>query len=220
MKAPIFQLRNTVATLLLFALAIPASAETWTRYQGRFGGSKVKLEGTSTLHDWTVEGKIIGGFMELESNFPLDPSTKPPANTKLNAKVEVKIPVTSLLSTKQLMDDVMYEALKEKQHKDIQFQLKQITLKPNAPAGLMQFDASGDLSIAGVMRTNSMLVTFERLDPTRLKVKGETSVKMSDFGVKVQAPLGLPLKTGDDVKISFEWVTAQRADPAKTAEKN
>lgn len=214
MNANIFKMQLSIAGLLLLVSIIPASSQTWTRYQSR-PGSKVKLEGTSTLHDWAVEGKIIGGFMELDSGFPLDPSAKSPPSAKLNAKVEVKIPVTSLLSEKQLMDDVMYEALKEKQHRDILYRLKQISPKANAAAGPSQFDAVGELSIAGVSRTNSMAVTIERLDASRLKVKGATSIKMSDYGVKVQAPLGLPLKTGDDVKITFEWVAAKKTEPAK-----
>ena len=213
MNAPFSQIRTALLGLLLLTQILPASAETWIRYQGR-PGSKLKLEGTSTIHDWTVEGKIIGGFLELESNFPLDSSAKPPADAKLNAKVEVDIPVTSLLSGKQLMDEVMYDAMKQKQYPKIQYRLKQISLKPGAKAGPLQFDAVGELTIAGMMRTNSMVVTIERVDPTRLKVKGESPIKMTDFGVKPPAPnLGLGLiKTGDDVKISFEWVTGKKAE--------
>ena len=214
MNAPFFRIRNALLSLWLLALVLPSSAaEIWIRYQGR-PGSKLKLEGTSTIHDWTVEGKIIGGFLELESNFPLESSAKPPADAKLNAKVEVDIPVTSLLSGKQLMDEVMYEAMKQKQYPKIQYRLKQITLKPAVQTGPLQFDAVGELTIAGMARTNSMIVTIERVDPTRLKVKGATAIKMTDFGVKPPAPnIGLGLiKTGDDVKITFEWVTGKKAE--------
>lgn len=205
--------------LVLMALAISTTAQTWVRYQGQPRGSKLKLEGTSTLHDWTVEGKLIAGFMELETNFPLDPAAKPPADAKLNAKVEVKIPVTSLLSGTQLMDEVMYEAMKQKQYKDILYRLKQISLKKSAPSGALQFDAIGEFSIAGMLRTNAMVVTIERLDAARLKVKGETAFKMTDYGIKVRAPLALPLKVGDEVKIAFEWLAAQKAEAAKPGEK-
>jgi polyisoprenoid-binding protein YceI len=214
MKPSFFPIRNVVLGLALIALAIPTPAETWARYQGQPRGSQLKLEGTSTLHDWKVEGKLIAGFMELESNFPLDPAAKPPADAKLNAKVEVKIPVTSLLSGTQLMDEVMYEAMKQKQYRDIQYRLKEISLKKGAPAGAWQFDAVGELSIAGLMRTNSMVVTIERVDAARLKVKGEMAFKMSDYGIKVRAPLALPLKVGDEVKVVFEWMTAQKAEAA------
>ena len=48
---------------------------------------------------------------------------------------------------------------------------------------------------------------------TKLKVIGTTALKMTDFGISPPAPdIGLGLiKTGDDVKLTFEWVTEQKA---------
>ena len=54
----------------------------------------------------------------------------------------------------------------------------------------------------------AMLVTVTHVDGGKLKVSGKTPLKMTDFGIKPPAPavgLGL-IKTGDEVKISFEWV--------------
>jgi len=84
-------------------------------------------------------------------------------------------------------------------------------------AGPLQFDAVGALTVSGVTRTNTMPVTIERVDETRIKVTGTTPLKMTDFDVEPPAPriLGMPvIKTGDDIKISFEWRTVQRAFPA------
>ena len=66
--------------------------------------------------------------------------------------------------------------------------------------------------MAGVIKTNTMAVTVERIEKTKLKVTGTTALKMTDFGIKPPAPdvgLGL-IKTGDDVKLTFEWVTEQK----------
>ena len=54
-----------------------------------------------------------------------------------------------------------------------------------------------------------MPVTLERLDKTKIKVTGVTKMKMTDHGIKPPSPemaLGL-IKTGDDVKLTFEWTT-------------
>jgi hypothetical protein len=54
---------------------------------------------------------------------------------------------------------------------------------------------------------------MEGLEGNKLKFSGTNSLKMTDFGIKPPAPalaLGL-IKTGDDVKVSFEWVTGQSA---------
>ena len=52
-------------------LTASVSAET-VKYRGMFKGSSMKIDGTSTVHDWTVESKLISGNMELEGGFPSD----------------------------------------------------------------------------------------------------------------------------------------------------
>src|SRR5579862_8567518 len=63
-----------VATLTgtLFLAAIPATAQT--RYTSTPKGSDVKVDGTSSLHDWEMEGTLIGGFLEFGAGVQLDPA--------------------------------------------------------------------------------------------------------------------------------------------------
>jgi polyisoprenoid-binding protein YceI len=85
-----------------------------------------------------------------------------------------------------------------------------VELVPTGPntAGGLDYDAKGTLTISGVTRTNAMPVTISKAGG-KIKVLGSTSLKMTDYGVKPPAPeLGLGLiKTGDEVKLTFEWVT-------------
>ena len=204
--------RGLVGWLALVLAAPLLQAETWMRYQAR-PGSKVTIIGTSTVHDWEVKSGIISGFMELESNFPLDPGAEVPESGKLNAKVEVAIPVRSLKSGKTLMDSIMLGAMSEEKHPKIEYKLSSISLQP-APEGkdALQFEAKGVLTVSGVSRPSTMIVKIEKTSPTRLKVTGETPLKMTSFGIKPPAPsIGLGLiKTADDVTIKFEWVAAFR----------
>ena len=202
-------LRIPAAATAIFLGAILAafSAET-LRYEAEPGGSKMKIDGTSTLHDWTVVCGVIGGFMELDATFP-DGSATPSAVTP---RVEVSIPVRQLKSGKKSMDTVMLDAMKQEKFPKIEY--KMIGLKPKAGAA-GQFDATGSLTIAGVTRTNTMAVTIARADGNKLKVTGGTAVKMTDFGIKPPSPdvpgLSALIKTGDEVKLSFEWITAKAA---------
>lgn len=198
-----------------FLTTLASNAET-IRYQAR-PGSKVKLDGTSTMHDWTVDSSIIGGYIEFDSNFPLDPS-KPSTDLKVTPKVEVTIPVSSLKSGKSLMDEVMHDAMKMKNYTNITYTLKEMKLKERKAGDPLQFDTKGELTVAGVKKEIDMVVTMEPVAPNKLKTSGAKTVKMTDYGIKPPAPavgLGL-IKTGDDVKITFEWMTA-RKDEKKTA---
>jgi polyisoprenoid-binding protein YceI len=212
--------RNVVcASALLVAGALWAAG--WVKYEAQPTGSSVKIDGTSTLHDWTVEGKLIRGSMEFEEGVEIDPTQKTIPGLKagkLNARVEVSILVRSLKSGKSSMDSVMQQAMKQKEFPTIEYRMKEMVLKePHTSGTPFVFDTKGELTVAGVARTNLMQVAIDRIDKDKLKATGSTNVKMTDFGIQPPSPkmaAGL-IKTGDDVKITFEWLLAL---PAKTAD--
>lgn len=214
MKAKTYPVRWSVTLVLaLTALLWPGGlkAQETVRYTAK-AGSKVTIDGTSNIHDWTVESSLIGGFMELGPNFPLDPS-KNPAPGKVNAKVETLIFVGSIKSGKKSMDEVMYDTMKQKDHPKINYKLQSLALKETPQAGQpLVFDSVGTLNVAGILITNAFPITMEPQDNgERIIVKGNTTLKMTDFGMKPPAPaLGLGLiKTGDEVNVRFEWITAK-----------
>lgn len=202
-----------IGVALCAALAVFA-ADT-IRFESQ-PGSKVKVDGTSTVHAWTVESQIVKGTMEVPADFASNPAAV------RSAKVEVTIPVRSLKSGKTSMNNIMWEAMKIKEHPNIEYKLTELTPRSgSAQAGSAQFDAKGTLTVAGVTRTNTMPVTIEKVGENKARATGTTTVKMTDFGIKPPAPaVGLGfIKTGDEVKVSFEWHAQQAAAVApKTAE--
>lgn len=216
---------GNVAFLLLLGLSAQA-ADQMTKYVAR-SGSKIRMEGTSNIHDWQVEGTLIGGYFEVGPNFPSEPGQAATAG-KVDAHAEPFIMVRSLKSVEKdgkpysdRMDEVMYEHLRVQESPKIAFHLTDLTLKepaPNkdAPYG---FEAKGKLVVAGVTNDVTMPVKILPLGEKRLKISGTTTLKMSDYKVEPPAPklaLGM-IKTGDDVKIIFDWIVAQRTPPATAA---
>ena len=199
------------STLLgLFAVLLTVctprvQAEEWVRYVAQTEGSTMKIDGTSTIHDWTVECGLLPGSMELDASFDGDFK-----NLKVSPRVDVIIPVRQLKSGKKSMDAVMQDAMHMKDHPKIEYKLVEMVPSGKDNSKYV-FDAKGALTISGVTRTNQMAVRIERMDKAHIKVTGLTTVKMTDHGIKPPAPdIGLGfIKTGDEVKISFEWVTAQ-----------
>ena len=206
-----------IALGALLALSSLSATAEMSIYKAQSSGSSVKIDGSSTIHNWTVEGKIIGGSFEVDSTFPIGGT---PAAGPVNAKAKAVIPVRSLKSGKPKMDEVMLEHMKGDKFLKIDFELLGMNLKeaPKSATDPLVFDATGKLSISGVTRTNTMKVTCERADLSKLKFKSVADIKMTDFGIQPPAPniaLGL-IKTGDDVKVTIEWVTAaQKSEPAK-----
>jgi len=177
----------------------------------------VRIEGTSNVHDWQVEGNIIGGHLELGANFPLDPAAARPG--KVEAEAQVSIPSRSLKSVtaddlpfNAQMDTIMYGKLLEQTCKSIQYKLSELILTevPKGAGEPFIFESKGELMVAGVTNAVAMPIGMTVLPGDKLKFSGSVSLKMTDFGIQPPEPLGLGIKTGDDVKLIFDWVVGKK----------
>ena len=216
---------RTAALLLLAMVSLPAAGQTTTL--AARSGSKMRIEGTSNIHDWQVESPFIGGMLEVGANFPLDPGQAVTPG-KVEAKGDVFIQVRSLKSVEKdgkaysdKMDEVMWEHMRETENKRIVYHLTELTLKEAAKAkdAPYVFEAKGDLAVAGVTNQITMTVNVLPLGDKKLKITGSTNLKMTAYKIEPPAPkiaLGM-IKTGDDVKLIFEWMLAQRKAPAAAA---
>jgi hypothetical protein len=215
------KLRLNALTIIALGIiaAMPVMAQM-TRFDSKPGNLKMRVEGTSNIHDWQVQGKLIAGYVEAGPNFPTEPG-KEVKPGKVEAKAEAYVPVRSLVSVEKdgspystKMDDIMYEKLKAQEFPKVIFRLTELVLKeaPKAKDQPYVFDAKGELAVAGVTNAISMPVNITPMADGKIHLAGTVGVKMTNFKIDPPAPkvaLGL-IKTGDDVKIIFEWDVAQR----------
>ena len=232
MKSKTIQRTKSLASALLLALllackptkdataqqpaapaAATATATTTTlaagmvHYDASPTGSKMLIEGTANIHDWTMESVLLGGYLEADAKFPESALTDAKAAKPV---VSFYIPVRSFKSGKSTMDNRMQKEMKEPQFKRIEYKL--IELKPkSAPGatGALKFDAIGELTIAGKTRTNTMPISIEKSADGKIKVTGVTPLKMTDYGIEPPTTLGL-FTTGDELKLKFEWLTVPK----------
>jgi hypothetical protein len=217
----------TLAALVLATINLRAG-EAWLRYTARPAGSKVAIDGTSTAHDWTTQGAIIGGVFEVEPEFRTDSSLKTVKSLTGEGrcpKVEVTIPVTSLKSTvlvgREKMDEIMREAMRSKEHPAITYKLTAMNIKGEIPpnGSPVKLDTRGELQVAGITNLIDLEISLDRLEGDRLKFSGTKTLNMTAFKIVPPAPkLGLGLiKTGDEVTIKFDWVVGlSKTGPAQT----
>lgn len=218
------QLDDMKTTIKIIALAVALTvtglnAQEFVRFSPQPQGCKVRMEGTSTIHDWYAESAIIGGNVELDKNIPLDPAVKLQPG-KVKAKVYVKIPSRSLKSSSgRAMDVIMYEHMDVKQYPTIEYRLLDMEF-PTIPArGNPIAKTTGELVVHGVTNKITMDVGFERI--TKDKIKFYTpmpiTLKMTDFKINPPNPniAGVGIKTGDEVKVTFEWVLSLATEEQK-----
>ena len=187
-------------------------------------GMKMRIEGTSTVHDWQVEGPLIGGSLEVGPKFPTEPGQAATPG-KMEAKADIFVPVRSLRSIEKdgtpysdKMNDVMYEKLRQAANPKILFHLTDLELKEPSKSkeAPYVYEAKGDLAVAGKTNKITFPVNITPLGDKKLKVNGAVTIKMSDYGVEAPVLVGI-LTTGDDVKLKFDWMVVQKAAPGAAA---
>lgn len=202
----------TLKLAAALALTWATQAADLVRYTAQPQGSKVTMDGTSSIHDWTVEGKIIGGYFEAAPAWETDKSLKSALTPAPQA--QVMIPIRTLKSGKEKMDEIMQEAMNAKTHSIIKFKLTEMKVKGEVPAAgtPVKFDTKGELAISGATKPCEMEITMERLEDGKLKFSGAKLLKMSDFGIQAPNPniAGVGITTGDEVTIKFDWVVAAK----------
>jgi hypothetical protein len=156
----------------------------------------MKIEGTSTLHDWTAPVGKVKAVADLSV-----------ADGKL-AEVKamwVQADVLTIKSEKgEDMDEKIYEALKtDKGHKTITFNLTSV--KSITPSGsAFKIKAMGDVTIAGMKKSNvPMLVSAEVQSNGDVVFKGSQKFTMTQYGMDIPSAMLGMITAGDDVTVKF-----------------
>lgn len=195
------------AIALLVFLGGIAAADRYTPAAGSF----VRIEGTSTLHDWTMEGTTIAGSV-----------TAPPIEQWTNAappsEASVSIPVASIRSEHAKMDKLMADALKAGANPAIRYELTHAVLAQPGPTFVL--NTRGRMTIAGVTRDVGLQITGNRNANNTYTLTGQLPIRMSDYGIKPPTAMMGTIRTGNDVKVTFRWVVEAAREAAKEAAKS
>lgn len=189
-------MRRILAAIALFSLiAGVVLADRYTASKG----SWVRIEGTSSLHDWTVESTSINGDL---TTAPFSQWVNGQAR-RIDSAATVSIPVISIKSEHKKMDKLMAEALKSSTNPTIRYELSKAVLAN--PGSKFVLNTGGKLTIAGVTRDVDMQVTGVRDTTGAWVFTGQLPIRMSDYGIKPPTAMMGTIKTGNDVRITFRW---------------
>jgi polyisoprenoid-binding protein YceI len=154
--------------------------------------SRLWLEGSSNVRDWTCRATSIDARIELGP----DRGQMPVVNGAL-----VKVPVRGLKCGDRHMEAHMYDALKAKSEGFITAKLEAL---PCSQADTRTVDVAGRLTVAGVERSITISVEGQRLPNGILRARGSLPILMTDYGVTPPKPWGGILRTANKVVIQFE----------------
>lgn len=176
---------NKLFTLIFLVTAgFPALAQE-NQLALSANASSFRISGTSTLHDWHMEGNEASGFCLTNSSGELT-----------GGKVVLK--AESLKSGKRGMDKNAYKALETGDFPEITFTLS--TLEQDAQG---QFTATGELTVSGNTRAVDFHCDISR-EQGIITIEAQTSFQLTGFKIEPPTALLGTIKTGDEVSLSIK----------------
>lgn len=186
-------LKHLPKKTLLYTIVFVISAVAYSQdYKLDNDTSFMKIEGTSSLHDWHINVEKQTGTIVLEQSETI--SVK-----GLNLTVESE----SLKSGKSRMDKNTYKALETDDYKKITFKLKKTTEIKSLGDNIYEVKGIGQLTIVGNTKDITMTLKIEIKDDMVL-LSGKNEIKMTDFGVEPPTALLGTIKTGDAITITYK----------------
>jgi polyisoprenoid-binding protein YceI len=202
------------ATAALVFLGAAVGAQNTARVNVA-SDSKLWIDGTSNLHDWSCKTDKLDAAIDVDAVAAASVDIAAPAAVK---KVDVKIPVKTLHCNHGGMDGNLYKALKADQSPEISYTLTTLEAVPGAKDEFT-LKTTGTLTIAGKANTVTMDVEATRLADGSIRAKGSIPMKMTDFGIQPPTAIFGRLKCGDEVKVNFELNVGAKAIAAGVNDK-
>ncbi|MEO8399431.1 MAG: YceI family protein [Ignavibacteriaceae bacterium] len=187
----------TMLTAFLSSAVIGQTSKSTFQFQKE---SKIWLEGTSTLHDFTITAK------EFKSDLTIENSDDSKNEFKIS-KLELIVPVKKLDSEKESMDENLQEAMDADNNPNIIFTLTSASkILLNNKGDSTKIAAVGNLKIAGVTKLVNLDISVLRLDENKFEFKGNKKLLMTDYNVDPPSMFLGTLKTADEIYVNFNLI--------------
>jgi polyisoprenoid-binding protein YceI len=162
--------------------------------------SMVWLVGESNLHPFTSKSTKIKISTTLKQGPTEDFADA--LQSGLVKDFTVNIPVKTLKSGDGLLDSNLYRAMNAESHPTIRFDMSRFKVKQTGPKELT-LQATGRLSIAGKEREVDLLASGTVVEG-KIRVKGEQSLNMSEFGINPPTILLGSVKVKDKIIVHYD----------------
>lgn len=156
--------------------------------------SKLVVDGTSNLHDWTIEAKAMSGKASV---------TLEAGDLKALKNLDFSVEVEQLKSGKSGMDKNTFKALKSTSNKNIIFKLVKVVKMTTVSDNNYTIETQGDLTIAGATKRINQTFTV-KLIGKKMVFTGKQKIDMTVYGVEPPKALMGTIKTGKDVTVDFK----------------
>jgi len=159
--------------------------------------SRIVVGGKARIYgDWDCEGSARVAVTPGEAREPL---LGFPGGIQV---VRVAVPVASFECSDSLVGNSFRDALQEKDHPEIHFDMYSYKFEDEEGAAKV----TGDFTIAGVTRNVELDAKLTPLEQNGVNISGSIEILMTDFGIKPPEMLLGLIKVNDNVSVTFDLV--------------
>lgn len=173
-------MKNIVLLFLFLGFSIIAMAQDSYSLSPE---SKLTIDGTSTVHDWTVTASTMNGVLKAEGNTPKE--------------IDFEVMVSDIESERgATMDKKMHAALQKESHPKVMFALKEVKGESTLVGVLTIAGKQKDVKIPGKIS----------IIGNSLKISGEYGMPLKDFDIEPPTAMFGQVVVGPDVVVKFDLV--------------
>ena len=173
-------------------------------------GSKLWIEGTSTIIDFTCITNSIDGYALIKND---NLTREENGNQKFESKVIVSIVVKSLDCGNEMMNEDMYEAMKDKKNPFILYELLNSKIVSEEEiSGWSEIQTTGYLTIAGYKRIVNILLKVRKLPDGKYNLVGIKELSMHDFNIEPPSAFFGLIEADDKLVIKFNLIAGISQD--------
>ena len=180
-------MKNLLFTLfVVFGINLGLSQENYTLSSE----SVLTVDGSSTLHDWTVTANTCNGSLNIDAQVFKD--------------ISFEAEVISIKSTRgATMDKKTHNALKKEEHPKVMFSAEDVTFSEGDNQSI-----SGKLNVAGVEK-DVVLVASIKNSAGNIQLTGNYKITLQDYNMEPPTAMFGSIVVGDDVTVNFDLVFAK-----------
>lgn len=195
MKTP-YILQSLYCTVLIVVLSLTGLRAQDLYKLSSLKESSVKINGTSNVHDWTMEAQnpaaeALFSTMAGDNGVP-----------KNLISLSFNVNASSLKSEHASMDKRTYKTIKADTYPKIIFRLINAAITP-LKKNLFLVRATGTLTIAGTSKTIAMQVNGSVNEDHSITCSGQQKIKLTDFNIEPPSFMMGAMKVGDDLTIQY-----------------
>lgn len=162
--------------------------------------SRIQINGDSTMRKFSATSTDLN--LKAKALLKSDTETNLPWTP---VELEMILPVNSLKSGEETLDDHMHENLKMDKFPEIRMKLSTLLVSAVDSKTQSTVTASGTLTVAGVTKPIELKVDLTK-EGENLKIKGIKKLLMSDFGIVPPTMMLGALKTRDEIEINIDVI--------------